>query len=310
MIACCTFSCNKADNLTESTAVNNADTNYDADTESTTEESTTESSESVNKDYVIEKDGFSLVCKDGESYILLHKDYGSIDYNNSDFGMEEEPHLHFDDCRTFADTIRNADFSEEQLKIISQFRKSEDGKIIIPDVNNIYYPVVNGNMVEDVYITWYGYYYLYDYEYDGAFISARVMSQEEYDYYMNLTYEYLLSDTVSEDGKRVVYYDTGLGDQRRDVFYSFENEGHAINIRKQYYLTSNYPIIATSDSIPMFVTLYYRQDDVYYQVAICYENFILGGEIEAEWSDEKLLSFAMEKYVPPETDPQPKNITQ
>ena len=162
MLVFCVASCNKVENIPNEENTVSISDYVDSDSENTTEIKTEPTSEEitelitelkttekieVNKNFVIEKEDFSLVCKNGESYILFNKEYET--QPNNDGAYELAPHVLFGSIQEFINTVRNADFSEEQLKEISKFRQI-DGKILIFDVNNIYYPTLNGVMAENV----------------------------------------------------------------------------------------------------------------------------------------------------------------
>lgn len=67
-----------------------------------------------------------------------------------------------------------------------------------------------------------------------------------------------------------------------------------------YVLDGPYKIL--SDTVPAYIHTYYQQGNLYYKIQIHPEN--------TDVSDEVWLSFGIEKYVPPETQPQPDNITE
>ena len=275
-VVLCMASCNNINSVSE-----NSDAEY-----------TTEISIKDNEDTNIYPKNYWLICDNGE-YYLQFDDNSEISYSDNS-NCEEVPSLKFDNLDIFVSTIRNADFSQEQLKAIANFPK-KDGKIKIFDVNNIYYPTINGEMADITRIYWTegtGYSYLF--EYNDVVFSARTLSKTRYEEEISNISSILenanevFCDSVLDDGKRVIEYKTAFIDKMKYVEYTYSYESRIVTLKKTYILSDNRDDHFVSDNIPYIIEIVCCDGDLYYFMDI--------SQLTEDIPDEVLISFAMEKY--------------
>lgn len=275
-VVLCMASCNNINSVSE-----NPDTEY-----------TTEIGIKDNEDTNIYPKNYWLICDNGE-YYLQFDDNSEISYSDNS-NCEEVPSLKFDNLDIFVSTIRNADFSQEQLKAIANFPK-KDGKIKIFDVNNIYYPTINGEMADITRIYWTegtGYSYLF--EYNDVVFSARTLSKTRYEEEISNISSILenanevFCDSVLDDGKRVIEYKTAFIDKMKYVEYTYSYESRIVTLKKTYILSDNRDDHFVSDNIPYIIEIVCCDGDLYYFMDI--------SQLTEDIPDEVLISFAMEKY--------------
>ena len=287
-VVLCMASCNNINSVSE-----NSDTEY-----------TTEIGIKDNEDTNIYPKNYLLICDNGEYYLQFNE---NSDISNSDnSNCEEVPSLKFDNLDIFASTIRNADFSKEQLKVIANFPK-KDGKIKIFDVNNIYYPTINGEMTDITRISWSeGTVYSYLFEYDDVVYSAHTLSKAHYDEKISNISNVLenanevFNDNVLDDGKRVIEYKTAFIDKMKYVEYTCSYESRTVTLKKTYVLEDKRDNRPVSDTIPYVIEIVGCQGKTYYSMYV--------SDLTEDIPDEVLLSFAMEKY--PEFEVKSENATE
>ena len=279
----------------------NENTNYNTDTSDATEatvdigETTTESAnyntdvsdvtESI-EDYTIQGENCYLICQEGICYLKLDESY--VNSHQGDNNCEEVPHIDFIDIDSFVGAFKNVDFTEEQLNMISKF-PIKNNQIEIFNVNNIYYPTVSGKQANISIITWSeGIAYYYDFEYNGLIVSANIIDSEKYENAVNKEPEFLktadiLSDTILEDGKRVIEYCTILSENIKYEKYTLSDDNQTVTVIKKYRSDEK------GYSVPYYVEIYGKRGEICYTMIMCPKDNDL--------SDEVLMSFSMQKYI-------------
>lgn len=289
------YSDEKTETTTEMQVSNNF---HNTDTTETLTEADTD------KENVEEDIRCSLIQENDIYYIQIS---GGNFSDNQTNNQEHVPCLEFDNIQSFVDTLKSGNYSDKQLRQLSKF-PMVDGKIKICNLENLYYPTINGEIVSGSYMEWYGEKYLWFF-YDTNENFDGWITPISMDKYLNqeslckeLTDAYTVIDSeVTNDGKQILYYETGIS-----LIYTLYQDSKEFTVLEEFYYedyeNGNIYIESISDYIPSDVYIFGKDGSLMYAVVL--------NSIKSDITDDIIFSIDMEKYLPPvaELEPQPENV--
>ena len=241
--------------------------------------------------------GYSLIYKNSEYYIEfpVNTVHGTQD------NLDPIPIICFDDAKSFIDTVKNSNYTDEQLKELSKF-PNEDGKIKVCDLDNIYYPTLNGESFEEGSLGWYGDYYDWVIKFDKnndveAFISIKFNDEylNEEDFVQRIrSARNVFKDEILDNGVESIYYGPQLEATHRLVKYTLFKDN------KQFVILRCYSLTCVDNNLdePEYTETLSGIKMYCYEESISYNVFFDFSEYDI--TDETLMTFSMQKYVEPE----------
>ena len=204
--------------------------------------------------------------------------------------------IRFESMEEFVNDVKNGNFDEEELRLMNGFKKEND-KIIMCDMNNLYYPVIEHPDIEFV-VRWYGHYYANNKRREeGDFsLSIKEIDIDEYNdgtsclHFETLDPYYIVQDDVREDGHRILIH-TKEDRSAKYECYMLSNDGRTYYVHKKYWLVTPEFIgdNFASETIPYSIMIFWRDDGHYFMadMRLGIDNF----------TDEHIMSMKMQKYI-------------
>jgi len=237
----------------------------------------------LNTKYAIVQNGSECYLRFG----LLSSKYRTPDENFSQMG----PQVVFSSLKEMKADIQNGTFTEEELRNISQFPRSENGYPQTVNIAKLYEPVIPSTICpRDVQITWIGNSYSFWY---GRKVTACYYPKDFFDSEVDRRY-FSLVDTIREHGAKniitetsenatVVNYETSLGWKAREKLYTIADDSKVLYVIESYWPERE------SDTIPESVTVYGSQNGQYF--------FIYFASPTRRYSMDELSAIGVREYV-------------
>ena len=243
----------------------------------------------------IVNDKYTVTCENGAYYLQLKNEI-QTDETESNNGVRVNFGISFENMEEFVNDVKNGNFDEHELRVMNGFKKEND-KIVMCDMNNLYYPIIEHPDIEFVVI-WHGHYYTNSKSREeGDFsLSIKEINVDEYNdgvscqHLEQLNDPYLVQDEVREDGHRILIHTKEDRSQKNEC-YTLSTDDRTYYVHKQYWLDTPSFIRDTfaSETIPYIVKIYWQDDGHYFMADM--RNGI------DDFTDEHIMSLRMQKYV-------------
>lgn len=83
-------------------------------------------------------ENYALVKEDGAYYVIMDRE----DPTKDEIGYLPVPHIDFDSFEEMIADFQNGDFSEHELDFLARHPRTEDGKILVPNLDELIEPVL------------------------------------------------------------------------------------------------------------------------------------------------------------------------
>lgn len=239
----------------------------------------------------IVNDKYSIEYEEGR-YLLQLVDNTNSHLNGS---AQYQPCIYFDNMDEFVNDIKTGQFSEYEIGIISTFKKDND-KIVVCDMNDLYYPIINHENIEFI-VAWYGDYY-YNTKLKNDSFSMRIEKSTELDYSIGVDVKsrfnefnsyYITQDMTDDNGNRYIVYSKDAYTTKYE-YYTLSDGEKIYHVYKTYHLDrpelyDDY----VSETVPYEIEVHWKEDGNYFKA-------YLRGGID-DFTDENIKSMRMQKYI-------------
>ena len=188
--------------------------------------------------------GYRYIDGDGEGYIVWEHSASESDFDGG-ASLEIAPRIYFSSPNEMVSDIRNGNFTENEKKQLAKFKQDDNGRIVVCDLDDIYYL----NLPEDASYTinWYG----IGYDYSGSLPNGRINGifmtettwSEKLDRYLEPVNSGHYPWAFEEDKNAAVYRVEGLNSFHYRAIYQINNGTTTIHVIEFF---DEYPNALTS----------------------------------------------------------------
>ncbi|MBO5403229.1 MAG: hypothetical protein J6A85_08680 [Clostridia bacterium] len=250
---------------------------------------------------IIDNDNYTIATEDDICYLHLKKNFSDA-YSYENMAPYVMHDLSFKSISELYSKIKNNGFTEYQLAHIQKvFTHDESGRVIVCDINKLFVPALpEQGSVGKVY--WGGADYSYSLQFSdnvhGFFIcSVSEIFNQRYqtgyvDYIDNSLFTLGETKTVSDRNATEYYYTTSQGSLKA-IQYTLESGNKKIFVCEKYALELNHDLGDVSDTVPYQIDLFIFDENNTCEILLY--------DFTSRPTEEWLLSFGMEPYVPEDT---------
>lgn len=237
---------------------------------------------------------YEIICDNGNYYLLL-EDSIARENVDEDSLSAERPHIEFASMDEMLKDIKTGDFTESELKELSQFKTDDDGRTSICDISKLY-DAYTPERYDVKRIDWFGYDYSFAFrEEDGdsrcsMSVNALEIDNEEAfaeridDCTSDPNFQLISVERVEDRNATVTTYmsgGTGKVEERKIVYYTIKESNKELYVHEEY--------LFSSDSTPFAITIFGTENGIDFTVFLSF--------VQERPSVEYLLGFGFREYV-------------
>lgn len=235
---------------------------------------------------------YEIMRDDDGYYLLLEDDIVTDDLEGS--FSEESPNIKFGSMEEMVQDIRTGNFTDDELKVLSEFVKDDDGRIDICNLSKLY-NAYTPDKFDNNRIIWTGNTYTFEFlNNDNKYYCAiygEISNTDKEKAIEDLINGSKLQDATvlsreqkEERNATVVTYSmiqVGITYERKMMYYTIENGNKNVFVVEKYALST--------DTVPSIIEMFGIENGVNYYVGMTYP--------QERPSVEYLMGFGFREYV-------------
>lgn len=255
----------------------------------------------TSNNVIIDNDNYTIATEDDMCYLSWKKDFSDA-YSGKNTELSVMHDLSFKSISELYSKIKNNCFTEYELSHIQKvFTHDETGRVRVCNISKLVVPILP-EQVSTGTVYWGGETYAYSLDFPdnvhGYFICLKSEAftqrykMEYIDYIDNPLFTLKETKTVSDRNATEYYYTTSQG-RLKAIQYTLESGNKKIFVCEKYALELNHDLGDVSDTVPYQINLFVFDENNTCEILLY--------DFTSRPTEEWLLSFGMEPYVPEDT---------